>query len=160
MNRASKEFGSLVIVAACTTALWAVPPAVAFMDCSLQADRTPSARTTPGLSGGSTSFNLVGSAVFRNDTDQALAIKSAIVHVKDGYDKALFDLGPYNIPSLPPHEMRSITLSHYYPGAVTVFRFSSEIVVSPPVGNDVNLTLTPQSQGAAGKSGSSKVPGY
>ena len=157
MNRFSKSVLGLAILAT-VTALWAAPASVSFTDCTLRADVTPSARATPGL-GGSTSMNLVGTAVFRNDSAQPLAIKSALIHVKDGYDKALFDLGPYNIPTIPPREMRSVSLSYYYPGAVSIFRFSSEIVVSSPGEPDTTLTLTPLSQAVPGKSGS-KVPGY
>lgn len=157
MSAYSKTIGGLLLLVA-STALWAAPASVTFTDCVLRADITPSARATPGL-GGNTSMNLVGTAVFRNDSDQPLVIKSAMIHVKDGYDKALFELGPYTIPSLPPRETRSISLSYYYPGAVSIFRFSSDIVVTSSAGNDTSLSLTPQSQPAAGKSGS-KVPGY
>lgn len=156
----SKRMTQAVFLVTASVALWAAPSTVTFTDCVLRSDVTPSSRATPGL-GGPTSMNLVGTAVFRNDTDQPVIIKSATIHVKDGYDKALFDLGPYNIPTIPPHQMRSISLSYYYPGAVSVFRFSGDLVVTA-AGADTNLSLTPQTQSAAGAPSkpSVKVPGY
>ena len=159
MNRLQKTICGITVLMA-GMAMAAAPASVTFTDCVLRADISPSARATPGL-GGNTSMNLTGTATFRNDSDQPLVIKSALIHVKDGYDKALFDLGPYNIPTIPPKQMRSISMSYYYPGAVSVFRFSSDLVITAPGGPDTTLSLTPQSQAAPGKStGSNKVPGY
>lgn len=157
MKRFRKTFCGAVLVAGLAVA--AAPPSVTFTDCVLRADVSPSARATPGL-GGNTSLNLVGTATFRNDSDQPLVIKSALIHVKDGYDKPLFDLGPYNLPSIPPRQMRSISLSYYYPGAVSVFRFSSDLVICSAGGPDTTLALTPQTQQAAPGKSRPTVPGY
>ncbi len=159
MNRLQGILCGITVLMA-SMVLAAAPASVTFTDCVLRADISPAARATPGL-GGNTSMNLTGTATFRNDSDQPLVIKSALIHVKDGYDKALFDLGPYNIPTIPPKQMRSISMSYYYPGAVSVFRFSSDLVIATSGGPDTPLSLTPQSQAAPAKStGSNKVPGY
>ena len=132
--------------------------------CYLEAHEMPVVQALADLRVAGRDYNVAtqtGSLVLatRRGANQPLAIKSALIHVKDGYDKALFDLGPYNIPTIPPREMRSISLSTYYPGAVSIFRFSSDIVVSSTGEPDATLTLTPQSQAAPGKPGS-RVPGY
>lgn len=134
---------------------------VTMVDCYLRADSgLPSAGATPGFTGRAGAFTSVwrGEMTLRNETGAAVNFKTLTVHVLDGYGKPLFDLPPMTVAPLAAHQTVKVPLQANYQGAVTVFQFSADGMVSSPDGKDQPLHL-----GAA--SGNSpklptRLPGY
>ncbi|MBT9586098.1 hypothetical protein IV102_22345 [bacterium] len=154
----------ILIGIALSSILSAAPPTsttapVSITDCYLLPDATrPTVRATPGLAGGSGGGIWRGAITLRNETNQELHLKGAVVHVLDGYGKPLFDIAPQCTARVACRSVTIFPLRADYLGGVSVFTFSCDVTVVGPDGQDQRVKLPPLDPASSGKP--NKVPGY
>jgi hypothetical protein len=132
---------------------------VSVADCYLRPDLSrPTARASPGLSGGTAGGSWSGSLTLRNETTQDIRVKGAIVHVMDGYGAPLFDIDPHCEVLIFCRKTTNLPLRADYFGGVSVFKFSCDLTLVGPEGKDQLVKVTAVDQAPIRKS--QKMPGY
>lgn len=135
------------------------PPPIGMVECYLQPDLTrPSARSTPGLTGGPGSGQWSGQLKLHNNSNQQLFIDSAIIHVLDGYGKPLFDIDAKHSGIILCRKDLTFPIRAEYFGGVSSFKFTCDLTVKGPDGQvQVYKQLSqPESSGKKNQ----RIPGY
>ena len=102
------------------------PPLLTFVDCVMWYESPPG--VTRQEDEKPKSRYVVGTVTLRNETSKAVTLRTALLHVMDGYNNPVFDL-PIEPYTLGARQTVKIPVVRYYGGGVGVFRFRGEFTV-------------------------------
>lgn len=102
------------------------PRLLTFVDCVMWQETPPGTATQEDEK--PKSLYLVGTVTLRNETSKTLTLRTAVLHVMDGYNNALFDL-PIDTYTLGARQTVRIPIVRYYAGGVGIFRFRGEFTL-------------------------------